>query len=868
MQLQERDAPLLSLRDGYSKACAGEGHCVILLGDAGIGKTALLRAFLDGLDATPRVLRGSCEDLAVAEPLGPLRDLAREAGWRLEDDLGEKGGRIAAFSEALASIDALEAPTLIVVEDLHWADDGTVDFLKFLTRRLDRRKLFIVATARSDDARGRANIRQMLSGVSPDRVCRIELKPLSLDAVKRLAVKGNVEAEMLFSVTAGNAFYVSEIIKSGLSSVPHSVEDAVLARLDSVEQGARTLAEAVSIFPRRAETGLLREMLRDDIDAATEECLLRGILEQDGEYLAFRHEIARLAVEASLSPTYRRRLHLACLKLLDTEGSVNAARRLHHAKQVEDVVTLRQLAPQAAEEAMQMGAVRAASDYFDLALRYAEPTSKLAHAELLEKAAWANYLVGTIPGSIELQAAALEIYREAGDTLREGDGYRKLSRFYWFTTKIAKAREMADKAVLVLAQHRGPEMAMALSNQSQLAMLDRSFSQVGAPAREAIAISREFGRPDIEAHALNNLGQSIWLNDAQAGRQMLKDSVAIAMKLGETDHVARGFTNWTFYEMELLNFEDAEAHAREGIAYCAEHELDGYRAYLSGALAWILLRRGKWAEASALMQGTFNLDASDVDDVQFFMSGRSFSGACAIIWLSARQGRPINEQVTRYLEAFMANADELQRNLVYSTLLAELAWLGLADEETALQELRRVVERAEDVALVADAALWLKRLDPAAVVGAIPAALRPVQLELEGDWNAAADVWASLGAPFDEAMALAQGDTEGRLRAIEIFGRLGATASAERVSLDLRREGIDFATPRPRASTLRNPMGLTNRQMDVLRALNDGLTNAEIGEKLFVSPKTVDHHVSAILARLEVGSRGEAAAKARKLDIL
>jgi DNA-binding CsgD family transcriptional regulator len=197
-----------------------------------------------------------------------------------------------------------------------------------------------------------------------------------------------------------------------------------------------------------------------------------------------------------------------------------------------------------------------------------------------------------------------------------------------------------------------------------------------------------------------------------------------------------------------------------------------------------------------------------------------------------------------------------------------LAWLGLADEETALQELRRVVERAEDVALVADAALWLKRLDPAAVVGAIPAALRPVQLELEGDWNAAADVWASLGAPFDEAMALAQGDTEGRLRAIEIFGRLGATASAERVSLDLRREGIDFATPRPRASTLRNPMGLTNRQMDVLRALNDGLTNAEIGEKLFVSPKTVDHHVSAILARLEVGSRGEAAAKARKLDIL
>jgi len=161
---------------------------------------------------------------------------------------------------------------------------------------------------------------------------------------------------------------------------------------------------------------------------------------------------------------------------------------------------------------------------------------------------------------------------------------------------------------------------------------------VGAPAREAITIAREFNRPDIEAHALNNLGQSLWITDSQSGRHMLRDSVAIALKLGDSDNVARGFTNWTFFEMELLNFADAEELARKGIAYCAEHELDGYHDYLSGALAWVLLQLGRWDEASALALAGFSLEAPKVDDMQFFPSGRSFSGACALIWLAARRG--------------------------------------------------------------------------------------------------------------------------------------------------------------------------------------------------------------------------------------
>lgn len=867
MQIQERDGPLRQLSDGYDRAQRGEGNCIVVQGEAGIGKTTLLRAFLETLPEGPRVLRGSCEDLAIAEPLGPLWDLAREVGWDLEKSIGGPGGRIAAFSQALSAITALMVPTLIVIEDLHWADIATVDFLKFLARRLDGRRLLLVLTVRDDDPRGRGNVRQMLAGVSLDRVSRIELTPLSRSAIARLAQGTGLDAAAVFRITSGNAFYVSEVLKSGFANVPASVEDAVLARLESLSHAARSVAEAAAIFPRRGEAFIINQMIGHDAEQAVEECVLGGILHEQEGYLAFRHEIARQAVAASLAPSLRKKLHAQCLRILEAEGSTSSARRLHHARQVGDQETLRHLAPQAAREALDKGAVREACEYFDLALEYARPGSDLELADLLEQAAWANYLVGTNTRSIAQQAAALKIYQAAGDSLRAGDSYRKMSRFHWLSTKIARARELGDTAVRLLAGHRGPELAMALSNQAQLLMLDRAYSQVGGPARAAIALAREFGRPDIEAHALNNLGMSLAVSDPEAGRQMLGDSIAIAMRLGDTDNVARGYTNAAYYEMDLHNLAAAEALARKGIAYCTEHELDGYRIYITGELSWMLIRQGRWDEAESLTETGFTDELLPDEDIQFFMAGRSFTGACAISWLAARRGEPIPMPVTRFLEAFMAGADELQRLEVHAALLGELAWLGLVDRGTALMALRSVTGRAENIAFVPEPAVWLKRLDPTSEIRVTPELAPAYRLELEGDWAGAAEVWAGLGTPFEEAMSLAQGDEEAQRRAVSILTRLGATATANRIRADMRQEGVADIPATPRTSTRNNPLGLTNRQLEVLRSLNDGLSNTEIAERLFVSPKTIDHHVSAILGKLEVATRGEAAAKARRLGI-
>lgn len=870
MQIQERDAPMRQLRQAFDRAQHGDGQCALVLGEAGIGKTTLLRAFVDDLPAGPRILRGACEDLAIAEPLGPLWDLAREAGWRLDSDLAAPGGRLAVFSEALSSISEHPEPTLILVEDLHWADVATVDFLRFLARRLDGRRLLLILTARSDDQRGRANIRQALAGVSPDRISRIDLKRLSQDAVAKLSQGTGADVAKVFAATNGNPFYVSAVLKSGLSEVPSSVEDAVLARLEDLGPISRELAGAAAVFPRRAEIGFLRKMIGDsDADAAIEDCTRNGLLELQEDYLAFRHEIARQAVERNLSPTVRRRLHLQCLELLTADGSVGTpARRLHHARQIGDTATLGQLAPSAAVEALEVGAVREACEYFALALQYGTPAGQLEKAELLEKAAWANYLMGASTRSLELQASALEIWQELGEVLREGDAYRKLSRYHWFASSVVKARELAETAVRALANHRGPELAMALSTKSQLLMLDKTFSQVAEPAEAAIAMAREFDRPDIVAHALNNLGQSLALTDPDTGRRMLWESIEIALRLDHLDNVARGYTNLAFFEMDLLNLAEAERVIRIGIDYSAEHELDGFAQYLTGGLAWILIRLGRWPEADRLNSAGSFLNLRSDESFQSIYELHTFTGACAIQWLAARRGEPVPAPVTGFISEFISNADELQRLTVHAASLAELAWLGREDRDVALLALRRVVDRAENVALVPDSALWLHRIDPASPLGPLGDLAPCYRLEIEGDWAGAAQAWLALGAPFDAAMALSTGDPAARIQAVALLEGLGATATAERLRTDLRRDGIAMVPTGPRASTRQNPMGLTNRQLDVLRALNDGLSNADIAERLFVSPKTVDHHVSAILAKLDVATRGEAAALARKLDII
>ena len=143
----------------------------------------------------------------------------------------------------------------------------------------------------------------------------------------------------------------------------------------------------------------------------------------------------------------------------------------------------------------------------------------------------------------------------------------------------------------------------------------------------------------------------------------------------------------------------------------------------------------------------------------------------------------------------------------------------------------------------------------------------PYVLQCAGDWQSAAAAWERLGCPYEQALALAEGDTKARRAAFEIFDRLGARATAERLKQQLGAEHTQGIPRGPRPSTRCNPAGLTNQQLEVLQLVTDGLRNAEIAETLQITPKTVEHHVSAVLTKLHVRSRAQAVTRAHHLGL-
>jgi DNA-binding NarL/FixJ family response regulator len=139
---------------------------------------------------------------------------------------------------------------------------------------------------------------------------------------------------------------------------------------------------------------------------------------------------------------------------------------------------------------------------------------------------------------------------------------------------------------------------------------------------------------------------------------------------------------------------------------------------------------------------------------------------------------------------------------------------------------------------------------------------------MAGDWRAAADAWDAIGCPYEQALALLDGDEAAQRNALAIFERLGARPAAEMLRRQLRTAGARGLPRGPRPTTQANPYGLTNRQLEILLLLAEGLRNPEIADRLSTTPKTVEHHVSDVLAKLNVRSRAEAVRLAYQLGLV
>jgi predicted ATPase len=298
--LLERDQFLSSLDELLLQAVQGHGQLVLVSGEAGIGKTSLVERFIERCPPGARTLWGACEALFTPRPLGPLYDIARQTSTPLRALLDDQANRATLFAAVMDDLTEGTAPAVVVVEDLHWADEATLDLIKFLARRIHRTSTLLILTYR-DEELGRGHPLRLVLGDLPARaVTRLRLPPLSEAAVATLAQKADRPAHGLYLATGGNPFFVRELLASDAPGVPTSVSDAVLARVARRSPAAQGLLELVAVVPTRVEWWVVKGV-GAAYGAGLEECLAAGLVLLEGGAASYRHELARQAVEGALS---------------------------------------------------------------------------------------------------------------------------------------------------------------------------------------------------------------------------------------------------------------------------------------------------------------------------------------------------------------------------------------------------------------------------------------------------------------------------------------------------------------------------------------------------------------------------------------
>jgi ATP/maltotriose-dependent transcriptional regulator MalT len=838
-----------------------EGRLVLVGGEAGVGKTTLLLRFCERHGTSARILWGACEPLRTPRPLGPVLDVAEATGGELAD-LVEGVARPFEVAAGLVRELGARGPTVLILEDVHWADEATLDVLTLLAGRIASTPALVLASYR-DDELGRADQLRVLLGEVIGRHGRLKLEPLSRAGVTELAEHHGIEGEELYRRTQGNPFFVTEVLAAGGEQISETVRDAVLARAGRLSERARRLLDAVAVVPGTVDLSLLEAVAGELVDEL-EECLASGVLTAGSAHVAFRHELARLAIEEAVAPNRRRALHRAALAALASRAGEHpeVARLAHHAEAAGDGEGVLRWAPAAAEQAARSGAHREAAAQYLRALRFADGLPDEQRSQLLARRVDECWLTDQFDAAIEAQEQLLACRRGLGDGPGEGDALRTLSRLLFFVGRVQEGETLARDAVALLERLApGHELAMAYGNLSQRRMVLEDVDEAVAWGTRALEIARSIDDTEALVYALTNIGAAEFDAGSDDGRIKLERALAIALRNGLEDYAGRAYPTIVRCAVRQRRFDLATTYLGPGLEYCGERGLDTWRLYLLAARARLELHTGRWDEAAASA-------AEVLRDSRSAPFPRA-SSMTVLGFVRARRGDPEPAAPLAEEEARASATGELDRIGSNAAARAEAAWLAgeparvLKESDAALS---LALERHAPW-VVGELACWRWRAGARDAL-AFGAAAEPYALSIAGEWRAAAGQWSAIGCPYESALALADGDDEDALRdAIDALQTLGARPAAGIVMRRLRERGVRGVPRGPRPRTRENPAGLTPRELEVVVLLAEGMRNAQIAQRLVVSEKTIDHHVSAILRKLDVHTRGEAAAEAVRLGL-
>jgi DNA-binding CsgD family transcriptional regulator/tetratricopeptide (TPR) repeat protein len=754
----------------------------------------------------------------------------------------------------VAELEFPPSPTVLVFEDVHWADDATLDTITVLGRRVGSLPALIVLTFRGGEAPPGHRLRAAIGAIRAEDAVVLELAPLSAHAVTALA---GVDADKVYAATKGNPFYVTELLASGTASeLPPSVANAVLGRASRLDDAARRLVELVSVVPGRVMTSLL-DALMPDWTAAAEEPERRQLLEVDSASVHFRHELARNAIRSSIPVAARRRLHAEILVAL-LAANADPADIVHHAEAagVDDVVA--DYALVAARRAAALESNTEAYSHYRRALAFLDRRPAAEQATILEELATAAYVVGRIDEATRHIEHAIGMHRERDDRAAAGRCTRVLSRLHWYAGDGGSARTKAFEAIAILEPlGESAELARAYSGFSQLAMLTQDIEQTLVWGNRALELATRLGDDHTRAHALVNLGTAEIQRDPDETAALL-EAHAVAHAAGDPFEATRALANIAFMLLYWVKPDSALRHAQQALTYAHKHEVHILASYAATIIAWVRLRAGEWDEAERVAQ-------SEIDKG---ISVAQLLAKTVLTELAVRRGDPDAADRLADVAAQADRAGDLQRLTPVVELETECALtMGTPVPVERFETL--VDEFGPRGALTGWGALRLAAWGAVAGIeidGGGPSST-PYSAMARREWLRAADAFGEVGWMYDRALMLSLlDDEEALVEAIDIARRLGAEPLTKRVARRMRE--LAMSVPRgPRDATRVNPVGLTPRQLEVLALMVEGITNAEIAERLFVSQRTVEHHVAAVLMKLGVTTRQQAASRASQLGL-
>lgn len=850
--LLERDLELALLTQLLEGLDETGGRVVLIRGEAGIGKSALVRELLGAIEDTVRVHVGFCDDLDTPQPFGPLWDIGRD------EKSMQKALQTSDRQEVMQALFDLLANRLrhnvVVIEDTHWSDEATLDAIKYAGRRIARTNGLLILTYRDEEVDLDNPLRTVLGGLPPEYVERVELAGLSREAIAEIVAESSLDPDEVLQVTHGNPFFVTEMALATGGEVPSSVRDSVMARVGRLSILARGMLRYMSVIPERTSRSELNALI-GDVEGHLAECERLGLLDVDRDTVVFRHELIRRAVEASLTTSERIAIHRALLDVLPED--TDPARLVHHAKGANDVDLMLELVPRAARAAGALGGHREASSHYRGIEPYLERLAGEDRARLLTHWALMEYYLGH-EESVQLLERSIHLNRQLGNRRDLANTLELAMTVHETHGHASAARQYGEEAIEILREDGPPfDLASALSRYAYLLIHIGEGRPADRAVEEALALAQEHGNALARLRALAVKGQLAVVRGQPGGLGLVEKVRGDAEAGGYRFEEAKALRNLAYIALEISDLAMQEDLARRAKETAIRYELPTIEVEADSVYADALMRKGDWAAAEELAMARLGSQINSDLHLKRVLG-----------LLRLRMGRPGAGEFLDDAWSIAERYGEIDFLLHVGACLAEQMWITGRSEEPLTTRLLELVEHGIYMEFPWPAgwlAFWLWRLGE---LETAPAGTpEPHALSIRGEVAEAAASWEARRMPYRQAAALSCGDTGDRLEALEILDSLGADAVSAKVRKDLRDEGV--AVPRGKGrSTREHAAGLTARQAEVLELLAEELSNPEIADRLFLSPRTVENHVSAVLAKLHSTTREEAVEQARSQGLL